>query len=218
MEPWAEKIVQSNGSKSSTVVDVSDNVNFQKSHDHGHGGHSHELDPHIWLNPLNAVQMVNNIAESLAQKDPSNANFYAKNADNLKQELLGLDKEFQDLAARAEKPLVFVSPFAYGYFVERYKWSYKSLFSGCGGETEASAKKITKIVNFIKENSIPCVFYSEAVPSKVAESIAEQTGVKLVQFHTLHNVSKEQLDSGVSFVDLMRENLRNMRTGLGENA
>ena len=109
---------------------------------------------------------------------------------------------------------VFAGRFAHLYFIKRYNLEYISAFDSCSTEAEPSVKKVSKIIDFIRKNNIPAVYYEEFSEPKIANSIAEQTGVKTLKFTTLHNVTKEQLENGTTFIDLMRENLENLRQGL----
>lgn len=220
MEPWAEKIISSVDKVK--VTDVSNGIELLKTshsheeeHHHEHEEHSHEYDPHIWLDPELACHMVENIKEKLSQVDPGNKDFYNKNAEEYKEKLLELDQNIMDTVNSGKrKAIVFAGRFAHAYFVKKYGLEYESAFSGCSSEMEPSVKKITHLVDFINSNNIPCVYYEELSEPKVATSLAEQTGVKTLKFSTAHNLSKEQIEKGTSYLDVMYENLENLKAGL----
>lgn len=222
MEPWADQIISSVQNDKLIIADVSSGIDLIESepHTHHHGEHNHHehehnLDPHIWLDLTLAAKMVDNIAAAFCEKDPQNSSYYKNNAENLKQELLKLDTDFNDMISTSRrKSIVFAGRFAHLYFIKRYGLDYISAFDSCSTEAEPSVKKVAKILDFIKKNDILAVYYEEFSEPKIANSIAEQTGVKTLKFSTLHNVTKEQLESGVTFVELMRENLENLRQGL----
>ncbi len=224
MEPWADQIISSAKNDKLIIADISSGVDLIESEHHSHHHdernhhaheHEHNLDPHIWLDLTLAAKMVDNIASAFCEKDPQNSNYYKNNAENLKNDLLELDADFKDMiSASRRKSIVFAGRFAHLYFIKRYGLDYISAFDSCSTEAEPSVKKVAKILDFIKKNDIPAVYYEEFSEPKIANSIAEQTGVKTLKFSTLHNVTKEQLESGVTFVELMRENLENLRQGL----
>ena len=81
-------------------------------------------------------------------------------------------------------------------------------------ETEPSAKAVAEITDAILEDGIPVIYYEELVDPKVARSIAEDTGCAMLLLHSCHNVSKEELDAGATYLSLMRQNLENLKTGL----
>lgn len=224
MEPWADQIISSVQNDKLIIADVSSGIDLIESghHSHHHGEHNHlehehehNLDPHIWLDLTLAAKMVDNIASAFCEKAPQNSSYYKNNAENLKQKLLELDADFNDMiSASKRKSIVFAGRFAHLYFIKRYGLDYISAFDSCSTEAEPSVKKVAKILDFIEKNDIPAVYYEEFSEPKIANSIAEQTGVKTLKFSTLHNVTKEQLESGITFVELMRENLENLRQGL----
>ena len=224
MEPWADQIISSVKNDKLIIDDVSSGIELIDSehHSHHHGEHNHHehehehnLDPHVWLDLTLAAKMVDNIVAAFCEKDPQNSSYYKNNAENLKQKLLELDADFNDMISTSKrKSIVFAGRFAHLYFIKRYGLDYISAFDSCSTEAEPSVKKVAKILDFIKKNDIPAVYYEEFSEPKIANSIAEQTGVKTLKFSTLHNVTKEQLESGVTFVELMRENLENLRQGL----
>lgn len=218
MEPWAEKIISSVQNDKVLVADVSNGINLIESihHHHGHHhNHEHNFDPHIWLDLTLAAKIVDNISSAFCDKDPENADYYKNNAENLKRDLSELDIELKNMVDTSKRnTVVFAGRFAHLYFIKRYNLEYISAFDSCSTEAEPSVKKVSKIIDFIHKNNIPAVYYEEFSEPKIANSIAEQTGVKTLKFTTLHNVTKEQLENGTTFIDLMRENLENLRQGL----
>ena len=219
MEPWADKIINSVKNKNLIVGNVSAEIDLmQVEHHHHHNEtchHEHNLDPHIWLDPTLAAKMVDNIALTFCQKDPQNNDYYKNNAENYKNKLYELDDNFKNMINSSKrKAIVFVGRFAHLYFIKHYGLEYIAAFDGCSNEAEPSVKKISKIIDFIHKNNIPTIYYEEISEPKVANSIAEQTGTKTLKFSTIHNVTKEQLENNVTYIDLMQENLENLRQGL----
>lgn len=218
MEPWADKIISSVKNNGLSVIDVSkgislfENAHNQKNEKHNH---QHKYDPHIWMDPTLAVKMVENIEKELCSKDPKNASFYKANAEKYISELLALDKQIEETVQDSKrKAIVFAGRFAHLYFINRYGLEYKAAFDGCSTESEPSVKRIAKIISFIKENEIPYVYYEELTEPKVANSLAEQTGTKSLKFSTIHNITKEQMENEITYMDLMKENLHNLKLGL----
>ncbi|MDQ5983857.1 MAG: zinc ABC transporter substrate-binding protein [Eubacteriales bacterium SKADARSKE-1] len=222
MEPWADRLISGIDNKNLKVVDVSAQIGLLNSnHEHDEAEeangeeHDHEYDPHIWLDPILACQMVDNIASAFCEKDPANANFYNENATAYKKELQLLDSDISNaVKASKRKTMVFASRFSYLYFINRYKLDYIAAFDGCSAESEPSVKKMTEIIDFIKTNNIPVIYYEEFDLTKIAKSICDSTGVKALKFSTVHNVSKGELESGKTYLEIMRENLENLKQGL----
>lgn len=234
MEPWANKVVSSVDNDKTLIKDVSTNLvllsgkdndececcdeescSCHDSHENCHHKHHHEYDPHVWLNPQLAAVMIDNVLNAICSKDPKNKDFYTQNANDYKEKILNLDKEIENFVNTcSSKKVIFASRFAHRYFIERYGLEYMAAFDGCSTESEPSVKRMSEIIDTIKKEKISHIYYEELNVPKVAASIAEQTGVKAMKFSSIHNVSKEQLENNVSYLDLMTENFENLKQGL----
>ena len=73
---------------------------------------------------------------------------------------------------------------------------------------------VAALIQEIQDKDIPVIYYEELADPKVARSIAEQTGVEMRLLSSAHNVTKEQMEAGVSFLDIMNDNLEAIREGL----
>lgn len=183
----------------------------EEGHHHHHGG----VDPHIWLGFNNAQKMVSNIAEGMVQKDPSYAEEYRKRAIVYNQKLDALDKKYKTGLAECEsRDIVYGGHYAFGYLANRYGLSYVSA-QGFSPDAEPTAKDLAMLVNQIKGSTLKTVFYEELASPKIAETIANETGAKLILLNGAHNISKEDYNKNVSFLSIMEENLENLREGLG---
>lgn len=224
MEPWAQSIIDGIDNKNVKILDVSQNVTLDKSEeqhdeeeeDHSEAEHAdHEFDPHIWTSPENAQIMVDNILKELCELDPENSSYYKENAANYTSKLKELDKEFKDIFASAKrKEIIFAGKFALHYFAKEYGMEYKAAFDSCASDTEPSVKVIIELIDDIKEKQIPVIYYPELTDPKVARCISEETGAEMLIFHSCHNVAKDQLKAGVTYLSLMEENAKNLKIGL----
>ncbi len=215
MEPWAQQIADSLAD-TVAVVDVSQGIaRLEEADDHDHDEGGHTGDPHIWLDPKRAVEMLRRVESAMCDRDPSHAASYHANADAYAKEIEALDRDFE-AAVKAGKrdTIVFGGRFAYQYFLERYKLHAVSAYDGCSTEAEPSVRRVAEVIAYIEGNGIPAVYHEEFVDPVVARSIAEQTGAKLLLFSTCHNVAKDELEAGIRYVDLMRRNLDALKEGL----
>ena len=73
---------------------------------------------------------------------------------------------------------------------------------------------ITNIINTIKEQNIKKIFCIEFSNQKIADSIASETGVSKLLFHSCHNVTAEEFNEGASYVSLMNDNLNNLKEAM----
>ena len=216
MEAWAERIISSLDENGPVVVDASSEIELiiPDGHDEDEA-HEHSSDPHIWLNPIYAGKMVDTILDAICKADPDNAEYYKTNADNYKRELVRLDSDIENTIKTAKgDTLVFGGRFAYIYFFERYELNYKTAYKTCSTETEPSLTTIYEISQYIKDNGISYVFKEELSEGKVAGSISEQSGAQVLTFSTVHNVTKSEFESGITYIDIMRSNLEAIEKAL----
>ena len=185
---------------------------FMAGDDHGH---EHEIDEHVWTSPKNAKIIVQKISDALCGKDPANAVAYKSNADTYIALLDELDAEFQavvDNAAR--KTIIFGDRFPFRYFADAYGLEYFAAFPGCSTETEASAATVAFLIDKVKAEGIPVVFHVELSNQKMANTISEETGASVLLFHACHNVTRDEMAQGITYIDLMNQNVENLKEAL----
>lgn len=187
-----------------------------EEHEHEEGeDHAHEIEEHVWTSPVNSLKIVDTIADKLSEKDSDHAEIYQQNAEEYMAELENLNQKFKNVVAEAErKTLVFGDRFPILYFAEEYGLSYYAAFPGCASDTEPSATTIAFLTDKVKEEAIPVVFKIELSNGKVAETIAESTGAKVLTFETCHNLTKEDFENGETYLTLMERNVETLKEAL----
>lgn len=198
--------------------------NTDDGHDHAAEDHTHddddaayeiEYDEHIWTSPVNAMKITQVIADTLEEMDPADADTFAANTADYLGKLKNLDQEFRDVVNGADLDLmVMADKFPLRYFADTYGLRYRAAFSGCASDTEPSAKTIAYLIDKVREEQIPAVYYLELSSHRVAEIISEETGAKPLLFHSCHNVTRREFDNGVTYLELMEQNVVNLREGL----
>lgn len=175
-----------------------------------------ELDEHVWTSPLNAIKISEEICNALCKLDTDNAEAYKTNFAAYKAQLMALDREFRQVIKNSGKhTLVFADRFPMRYFALEYGLDCYAAFPGCSSETEPSAKTVAYLIDRVREDKIPAVLYMEFSNQKMADVICEDTGCKKLPFYSVHSVSAEQFEQGVSYLDLMRINLNSLKEALG---
>ncbi len=229
MEPWAADIIGGIDTRKTLVVDTSRGAWLMKpvegaehdhdSEDHGHekeGHHHHEggTDPHIWLDFRNAQIMVDNILAGLIARDPANREYYSSNAAAYKAKLAELDNEYRKgLATCQKKVFLHGGHYAFGYLANRYGLHYESAYA-VSADSEPTPAKIMDLIKKMRANGLRYVYTEELVEPRIADTIARETGATILKLHGAHNISKEDLAGGVTFLSLMEKNLKNLRIGL----
>ncbi len=85
---------------------------------------------------------------------------------------------------------------------------------GVSPDAEPTANDLVKLVEQIKKDKIKYVFYEELTSPKIAETIAGETKAKMLLLNAAHNLSRDQFEQGLSFFDILKKDLENMRVGL----
>ncbi|WP_240724807.1 zinc ABC transporter substrate-binding protein [Onishia niordana] len=152
-------------------------IHAHDDHDHGHS-HSHEgMDPHGWLDPVNAQAWLEAIAESLADLDPANADVYRRNASKGQAELETLVDELNDRLADARDARFIVFHDAYQYFETRFDVQALGAIS-LGDASDPSPARIRAIQDHVAELGVQCVFREPQFSPALVKSVFEGTGVE----------------------------------------
>lgn len=225
METWSAKLFdKSTGAKA--YLDIASEMGLRlAAHEHEHGHeheheHEHEaeqglVDAHIWTDPVYAQGMIKVIADALCRLDGSNAEFYKSNSEKYIKKLKALDSGFRDAVKNGKRDtVVFSGRFAFRNFTERYSLKFVSALDACADNSEPGARTVAKIVDTVRDEKIPVIFYEELTEPRTAEIICGETGCAMRLFHSCHNVSRDEFEAGVGYLSLMNGNLENLREAL----
>jgi len=221
MEPWAAGIIAGIDRGKVVIVEGGKGIALMQApgadpHDHGHAGERDQgtADPHVWLDLDNARHIAGNILAAFVTRDPANKAYYQQNADKLTAELAALDERFrQTLEISPKKVLLHGGHYAFGYLAKRYGLRYISA-SAVNADAEPTPAKLAELVQLMRRERLNYVYTEELLSPRVAETIARETGAKVLMLRAGHNVTKEELERGVSFMAIMEDNLQNLKTGL----
>lgn len=200
--------------KEEEIVEGMEDEEHEEEEEH-HDEEEVEYDEHVWTSPVNAIKIVNALRDEVVSIDNDNKKVYEDSAKEYTDKLEKIDNEFKDIAKNAKrKEIIFGDRFPLRYFVDEYNLKYYAAFPGCSAQTEASAKTISYLVDKVKEDKIPVVFHIELSNGKIAEAISKETGAKVLEFNTAHNISQKDFDAGVTYVDIMEENTKVLKEAL----
>jgi len=227
-DAWVEQVLEPMDTSHKTILRLMDAVTpveeetvegMQSGHEDEEEDHAQEegpeYDEHIWTSPKNAVSMIDYIAKALEKADGANAEAYRKNAAEYIAQIERVDKDIKAVAdASQTKMLVVADRFPFRYFTDEFGLDYRAAFSGCSSESEVSAGTLAYLIDTVKQNGIKTVFYIEMSNQAVAKAVCEQTGAQMLLLHSCHNVTKDDFESGVTYLRLMEGNLENLKEGL----
>lgn len=185
-------------------------------HEHGHD-HEEAYDEHVWTSFENARAMVAAIRDALTLCAPELSSTFAENADGYLAELSALEAEYRaTVAGSKQDTLLFGDRFPFLYLTRELGLDYRAAFSGCSTATEPSVSGLIHLMEQAKELEVPVILYieSSAASHKIADRIAEEVGAKTAMLHSGHTLSREDMEAGVTYLDLLRQNLTVIREAL----
>ena len=170
-----------------------------------------EYDEHIWLSIRNAEIMVKNIEKAIEQFDSDNAKVYQNNAENYIKKLDTLDKQYANTIQNAKyKAILFGDRFPFRYMADDYDLKYYAAFAGCSAETMAGFGTVTFLAKKADELQLPVILTIENSDGRIAEAVKSNTtkkNQKILAMNSLQSVTKEQLADGITYLQVMQENL-----------
>lgn len=167
--------------------------------------------PHLWLDPMLAIDYVQSILLALAASDPEGATEYAANAAAYADELLALDAEIEAALASIppERRKLVTFHDAFPYLARRYGLEVVAVVVPSPGQ-EPNARDVAQLIELIQEQNVPAVFKEPQFNAGVLESVADEAGARVLDL-----LSDAYIDGVESYIDLMRFNAAQLQEGLG---
>jgi zinc transport system substrate-binding protein len=216
MEQWAYQIINAADRNTNMLAVETGNgaVLLSLNKDEKHDDHDSDFDPHIWLDMDNAQKMVDNIAAAFIKKDPRNSDYYLKNAHDYKARLIALDQRYRtELNGCKTKTILHAGHWAFAYLAKRYNLKYIAAYNVLA-DAEPSPQKIVTLVQQVKTQKVPYIYYEDMINPRLAQMIAKETGAGLLKLNNGHDISRESIKNGESFISLMENNLINLKKGM----
>ncbi|WP_246521264.1 metal ABC transporter solute-binding protein, Zn/Mn family [Ornithinibacillus massiliensis] len=233
MESYAEKVKETLKKEDVVFVEAAEGIEAiphdhehhgeEASHDHDgddhqdsehDDGHHHgDQDPHVWIDPYQAIVLAENIKNTLVDLKPDAREEFEENFETLKQDLEALDEEFHQLVDSKENPEMIVSHAAYGYWEKSY--GIKSIpIAGLSSSQEPSQSELTKLIQVAKEKDLKYVIFEQNITPKVAKVIQDEIGAEALYLHNLSTLTDEDIESGEDYFSLMERNLETLDKAL----
>lgn len=228
-DPYADRIhndLAQEGTRILIATELVERMSYEEEHDdhedehhgeheeEGHDDHEHgEWDPHVWLDPLRAAQIVKAIAAELSEISPSHAEQFSANADAYVSALHSLDVDMRTGLSRCALDAVIVSHDAYRYLARRYGFHTLEI-AGLSPSAEPSPARLAELVTVAAENGILHVFFETQVSPALSETLAAEIGAETLVLHSIEARTQSERSAGKTYIDLQRMNLENLRTAL----
>ena len=225
METWVPDVLASIDTSDMVVICASDAITLLEyegeahAHDHeseekgANAGHSHTVDPHVWLDPVLAQTEVSTIAEGLAEADPDNAEDYLENAGIYNGKLNELDEAFRAAFEGTENRTFVTQHAAFAYLAARYDLNQISV-TGLNAEVEPSAAALATLSDYVKANNISHIYFENNASSQTAETLAEEVGVELAVLSPLEGITEEDQKEGSDYISVMLDNLEALKKSI----
>lgn len=172
--------------------------------------------PHLWPDPILALEYARLIHQQLVQLDPDNAGYYDANFQELERRIQALDQAIRQAVATVpegnRRLLTYHDSWA--YFADRYGFEVIGAIQP-SDFAEPSAREVARLIDQVRDERVPAIFGSEVFPSPVLERIADESGAEYVDDLRDDDLPGAPGDPLHSYIGLMVENMRIMVTALG---
>lgn len=182
----------------------------EEEHDHADGDEE-EYDEHVWTSPDNAAAIVRALGSRAKALFPDSAAELDSNTESYAAQIGKIDGRLKELLDGEERYFIFGDRFPLLYFFKHYGLNYYAAFPGCGSETEPSAQTVTFLLDKLGQpDAVKAVFCIELSGRKLADVLAEDSGLDVVEFHSCHNITADDFAAGETYVSLMERNLQTL--------
>lgn len=184
----------------------------EDDHDHDHAdGDEEEYDEHVWTSPDNAAAIVRALGSRAKALFPDSSAELDSNTESYAAQIEEIDGRLKALLDGEQRYFIFGDRFPLLYFFKHYGLNYYAAFPGCGSETEPSAQTVTFLLDKLGQpDAVKAVFCIELSGRKLADVLAEDSGLDVVEFHSCHNITADDFAAGETYVSLMERNLQTL--------
>lgn len=219
LEPWVPDIMRGLAGRKIETLEAARGLDLiREPEDSGHSHGSEKdgaYDPHIWLDLELAGCIVDLIRDKLSAIDPEGASMYRRNAETYRERLKVLDLKLKtELGTCPRKTFIVAGHAAFGYLARRYGLEQVALY-GLSPDSQPTPGRLIDIVGLAREKGIKVIFFETAASPDVAKALSRELGATTLVLNPGHNLTRAEITRGVGFLDIMEENLRNLKDGLG---
>ncbi len=171
-----------------------------------------EFDPHVWVDPILAKEMVQNIRDGLITADGAGSSVYTENAKAYSAQLDALDAQVREGLKACRLRDFIISHRFMDYFAARYNLTAHAL-SGLE-PSEPTPQRLAELIRLGTEKGIKYIFAEELDELKALGVLARELGAQILTLNTGHGLTEEEQQAGKNYLSLIEENLKNLRIGL----
>jgi ABC-type Zn uptake system ZnuABC Zn-binding protein ZnuA len=172
--------------------------------------------PHLWTDPLLALQYAEIVRDKLTARDPDNSGVYQANYDEFAARIEALDAAIQATTASIpqdnRKLLTYHDSFA--YFAPRYGYTVLGAIQP-SDFSEPSSQEVAALIEQLRDGGVTAIFGSAIFPSRVVDQIGREADVKYVSTLSDDDLPGNPGEPEHSYISMMVENLKTMADALG---
>ncbi len=178
------------------------------------GPYTDKPNPHSWMSPKNALIYVENIRQAFVELDPDNADTYNANATAYSDQIKAIDQQLEaDLAKVPESQRYLVScEGAFSYLTRDYGLQEIYIWP-INAEQQFTPKQVQRVIEKVRDNSIPTIFCESTVSSEGQKQVAKTTGSKFGGSLYVDSLSTET-GPVPTYLDLLQYDARTITDGL----
>ena len=180
--------------------------------DTDHDEHEHDVNPHVWVSISKNIEEVSNIAKELSAFDPNHASEYEANADAYIAKLENLRTEMHAALDNVNNKDIITFHEAFPYFAEEFNLNIAGVIE-VEPDSEPSAKEVENIISIINEKNIKALFTEPQYSSKIADTIAKETGASIYTLDPIVTGDANE-DAYDDYIVKMQENLNTLKEAL----
>jgi zinc transport system substrate-binding protein len=174
-------------------------------------------DPHIWLDPILAIQQVENIRDGLVKVDPKNAAYYNQNAQKFIGQLKSLDASIKSQLSSSNCPKRDFVTFhqAFAYLAKEYGLNQHSIHQGLTPEGEILPQRLVEIVKLAYNLGINVIYSEDLIDPRSAQTIAQEIpNGRAMVLSPIEGIKPDEQKTGVGYLDKMNQDVAALKVGL----
>ena len=227
---WVEDVIATAMNPDLIAVDLMELLEQHRElcheeHDHAHeeeNDHDHTADEHIWLSLVNADYLCRSLTELLCELDEENAELYKENFADYGANLQALDVKYHTTLSEAKyEDILFADRFPFTYLMEDYGIRHHAAYEGCSAETEVSFDTFARLSDTLRTLDLPGVVVIDDSDHRIADTVIAASGDKPREIYTLQTmqaVSRRDIKAGITYLEMMEENLSVLERALNGGA
>ena len=158
--------------------------------------------PHVWFDLALARQYVEKIRDALVALDPPGTDAYTANAKMYSDQLISVEAELKAKVATipADRRKLVTSHDAFPYFAKAFGFEIVG-FAQPEPDKMPSAGELADLIDKVRAAKMPAIFSEAGVSPQLAETIAKETGAKVITDLPTDSLLDKPADS---YIGLMR--------------